>query len=240
MGFPFLGARLFPAQSLSPARQERNRRCCSKWKVGGVKHGHFPSESHLLWRCHWAVFRRDPGGRHQGHCFLSKVSGVTDEPCVFPSPVAEEGTHPLFGLWVTFNPAGQGRPREAVLETHLSPCFSRQLVGAEQLNSPRWPRGRREDKGRIFFLVPGLCCTIPTAAPARGALKVGVPEGVWVPCCVLDVGLARAVALRDAARTGSRGALGSRCWHKPQGRSALPAWRSRLCSVPGWRGSAVM
>lgn len=51
---PSPGLRLFPARGRSPASWERNRHCCSEWKVGGVKRGHFPSESHLLQPCHRA------------------------------------------------------------------------------------------------------------------------------------------------------------------------------------------
>lgn len=165
MGFPFLGARLFPAQSLFPASQGRNRRCCSKWKVGGVKHAHSPL-SHLSWRCLWAVFGRDPAGWHQGPC-LPRWVALGTSPVCSPAPWQRRARTRFLVCGSPFI-----LPVTAILGTHLSPCFSRQLVGAEQLNSPCWPRGRREDKGRIFF--PGARAVL--CHPYSSTGSVGVPK----------------------------------------------------------------
>lgn len=193
MGFPFLGARLFPAQSLFPASQGRNRRCCSEWKVGGVKHGHFPSEPPLV-AVSLGCFWQGPCGLAPG-TLLAKVGGVRDEPCVFPSPVAEEGTHPLFGLWVTFHPAGHGHPRDPSVTLLLTTARG---SGAAELSllASRETRGQGQD---FFSWCQG--CAVPSLQQHRLAWGA---QGIRVPCCVLDLGL----ALWDAVRTGSRGALG--------------------------------
>lgn len=173
MGFPFLGARLFPAQSLFPASQERNRRFCSKWKVGGVKHGHFPSEPPLV-AVSLGCFLQGPCGLAPG-TLLSQVGGVTDEPCVLPSPVAEEGTHPLFGLRVTFNPAGQGHPRDPSVTLLLTTARG---SGAAELSllASRETRGQGQD----FF--PGARAVL--CHPYSSTGSVGVPKASG--CCAVS------------------------------------------------------
>lgn len=217
MGFPFLGARLFPAQSLFPASQGRNRRCCSEWKVGGVKHGHFPSEPPLV-AVSLGCFRQGPCGLAPG-TLLAKVGGVRDEPCVFPSPVAEEGTHPLFGLWVTFHPAGQGHPRDPSVTLLLTTARG---SGAAELSllASRETRGQGQD---FFSLVPGLCCAIPTAAPAR----LGCPRHPGAVLCPRP-GACPAGRGEDREQRGS-----GRCWNKPRGCFTPPAWGSHVLLLGG-------
>ncbi|XP_035194577.1 uncharacterized protein LOC118173806 [Oxyura jamaicensis] len=176
----------------------------------------------------------------QGPCWLapgtllSKVRGVTDEPSVFPSPVAGEGTHPLFGRWVTFNPAGQGRPRDPSVTLLLTTARG---SGAAELSllAPRETRGQGQD----FF--PGARAVLchPYSSTGLGSSKGwGArrrPGAVLCPRC----------GSRPCCGPAGRGEDGEQRGTGVEMLEQTPGPFYSACMeisrpVPGWRGSAVM